>query len=241
MNPHPYGTLYLLPTLLGDNSDLNCVLPAAVQVQVRTLRYFIAENAKSARAFLKTLNMPVPLQEIHIHEIPRELDPRSIAQLLEPLQNGQDVAIVSEAGCPAIADPGAILVAAAHTQGIRVMPWVGPSAILLALMAAGLNGQQFAFNGYLPVAPGLRTQRLRELEKRARQEQQTQVFIETPYRNQALFAAMLESLSPTTTLCIATDLTLPTELIQTRTLTAWKKNGPPDFHKRPTIFCFLAQ
>lgn len=240
MSQTTFGTLYLLPTLLGETSTVDGVLPAQVQAQARLLRHFIAENAKSARAFLKTLGMPVPLQEIQVIELPRQLDPRTISELLAPLATGQDIGIVSEAGCPAIADPGALLVAAAHEQGIRVAPWVGPSSILLALMAAGLNGQQFAFNGYLPVEPGQRAQRLRELEKRARQEQQTQVFIETPYRNQALFEAMLQHGSPTTRLCLAIDLTLPGETIQTKRLSDWKKSGPPDFHKRPTIFCFLA-
>jgi 16S rRNA (cytidine1402-2'-O)-methyltransferase len=234
------GTLYLLPSWLGETNQPNEILPSQAQTCVQGIRHYIAENAKSARAFLKTLALPVPIQSLEIQEIPRELSAAALTRLLQPLLAGDDVAILSEAGCPAIADPGALIVAQAHARGLVVHPLIGPSSILLALMASGLNGQQFAFNGYLPVEAATRKQRLLQLEKRSRQEQQTQVFIETPYRNAALFEALLQQLQGSTQLSIAIDLTLPSQAISTQTIATWQKKGPPDFHKRPTIFSFLA-
>ena len=239
----PTGKLYLVPNTLGD-SGIAAVLPPDVCRIAAGLDYFIGENAKSTRAFLKQINrvhvLVKPLQELEIRELNVSTPAQYLPELLAPLAAGRDGALVSDAGCPAIADPGADLVRLAHESGITVCPLVGPSSILLALMGSGLNGQSFAFNGYLPTGAPERVRRIREIEQRSRHERQTQIFIETPYRNQPLFDALVTTCAPETLICIATDLTLPGEAIVTRAVFAWR-NKPPDLHRRPSIFLLLAR
>lgn len=241
------GTLYLIPNSLGPGT-LEAVLPAPVREITAGLDYFIAENAKTARAFLKlvaeTHPLCRPLQEIEIHELNVKTARADIPALLQPLLAGRHAGLVSEAGVPAVADPGADLVRLAHENNIVVRPLVGPSSLLLALMASGLNGQSFAFHGYLPTDAGERASRLRQLEQRSRQEKQTQMFIETPYRNDALLEAMATHCAAGTLICIATDLTLEGESVRTLAASAWKRElsagRSPDFRKKPTVFLMLA-
>lgn len=233
------GRLWLLPVSLGGNA-WSIWLPSAAHEQACRITHFIAENAKTARAELKALEHPVPLREIAIEEIPRPLQAADIERLLQPLLQGHDVAIVSEAGCPAVADPGALLVRRAHALAIPVKPLVGPSSLLLTLMASGLDGQQFAFQGYLPAREPERSKRIRELERESAQRKQTQLFIETPYRNAALYSALIEHSQPGTLLCIASDLTLASEQIRTLPITDWRKQPPPELDRRPTVFALLA-
>jgi len=226
------GILYAIPTPLG--GAVADALPASALATVRALREFVVENAKTARAFLKNVDMPCPIQELHISILVKDVSPH-----VKALESGSSIGLLSEAGCPAIADPGASLVDAAHQAGIRVVPLVGPSSIVLALMASGLEGQRFAFCGYLPREADERRKRLRELEARSRRERETQIFIETPYRNDALLAALVESLPANSLLCIATDLTLPTESIKTQAISLWRDAGHA-IGKRPTVFLLLS-
>jgi 16S rRNA (cytidine1402-2'-O)-methyltransferase len=247
------GTLYLIPNTLGPTEAaphaLSHVLPEQVQDIASKLDYFVAENAKTARAFLKlvAIDHPLarPLQEIRIAELNVNTPPQALAALLAPLLDGQDAGLVSEAGVPAVADPGADLVRLAHQHGVPVRPLVGPSSLLLAVMASGLNGQSFAFNGYLPTDAAQRTKRIQQLEQRARSEKQTQLLIETPYRNGAMLEALVASCQPQTLICVATDLSLATETVRTQTAAKWKAQlaagNAPHFHKKPTVFLFLAQ
>lgn len=247
------GTLFLIPNTLGQTEAvpgaLSHLIPAHVQAAAARLDYFVAENAKTARAFLKlvAIDHPLakPLQEIEIAELNVNTPPQALAGLLAPLLAGRDGALVSEAGAPAVADPGADLVRLAHQIGITVRPLVGPSSLLLAVMASGLNGQSFAFNGYLPTDAAKRAKRLRELEQRSRNEKQTQLFIETPYRNGALLEALVANCQPTTLICVATDLSLTTESVRTLSASKWKAalaaGKAPDFHKKPTVFLLLGQ
>jgi len=239
------GTLYLIPNTLGETEALANVLPEQVQRITSQLDYFVAENAKTARAFLKLVNashpLTKPLQEIQIAELNVNTPASALAGLLAPLLAGQDGGLVSEAGVPAVADPGADLVRLAHQHGIPVRPLVGPSSLLLAVMASGLNGQSFAFNGYLPTDAAQRATRIKELEQRSRKEKQTQLFIETPYRNAAMLEALVTSCAPGTLICVATDLSLQSETIRTMTAAQWKKASAPDFHKKPTVFLLLGQ
>ena len=221
--------LYAIPAPLG--GEPQDALPAPALATIKTIRDFAVENAKSARAFLGALGLPV--RELNIVEIADKAD------LLAPLRAGRALGLLSEAGCPAIADPGAQLVEAAHREGFRVVPLIGPSSITLALMASGLEGQRFAFCGYLPREAGPRAKRIRELETRSRRERETEVFIETPYRNEALFSALLEVCAPTTRLCVAADLTLPTESIGTRSVAEWRRSKGA-IGKRPAVFLLLA-
>jgi 16S rRNA (cytidine1402-2'-O)-methyltransferase len=226
------ATLFLIPAPLGAPA-IEMLPPATAQV-VRALRDFAVENAKSARAFLGALGMPCALRELNIREIGGDA-----TVLLAPLREGRSLGVISEAGCPAVADPGAELVAAAHGEGFRVVPLGGASALLLALMASGLEGQRFAFCGYLPREPRARAERIRALERRSRAEHETQIFIETPYRNDALLAALLETCDAATRLCVAADLTLPTEEIATRTIAQWRKVRAA-LGKRPAVFLLQA-
>jgi len=209
-----------------------------VIAQVRGLQDFVAENAKSARAFLGAAGLQV--REIRIAELNEHTAAAEIAHLLQPLREGRSLGLLSEAGCPAIADPGAALIDAAHAGGFRVVPLIGPSAITLALMASGLEGQRFAFCGYLPRESAERAQRIKELEQRSRREEETEIFIETPYRNDALFAALLATCAPGTRLCVAADLTLASESIRTQPIAAWRRERPA-IGKRPAVFLLLAQ
>ena len=243
------GTLFLIPNTLGETEALASVLPEQVQHITSQLDYFVAENAKTARAFLKLVHarhpLAKPLQEIKIAELNVNTPAAALAGLLAPLLAGQDGGLVSEAGVPAVADPGADLVRLAHQHQIPVRPLVGPSSLLLAVMASGLNGQSFAFNGYLPIDAALRAKRIKELEQRSRAEQQTQLLIETPYRNGAMLEALAGACLPGTSICVATDLSLATESIRTLSAAKWKAllaaGKAPDFHKKPTVFLLLAQ
>lgn len=236
--PPVTGTLYLLPTGLGE-SALADVLPGQVLATAGRLVHFIAENPKSARAFLKQAGYPRPLTEATITTLDKNTPADAVPGLLEPLLQGFDAGLLSEAGCPAVADPGALLVRAAHRAGIAVKPLVGPSSLLLALMASGLNGQRFAFHGYLPVENAARAQRLRELERRSRQDDATQIFIETPYRNDVMLQALLGSCAPDTLLCVATDLTQPSAQVRTQRIADWQRNTP-SIDRRPSVFLVYA-
>ncbi len=233
------GTLYLIPVPLGAVSPADS-LPANVLERVRPLTHFVVENAKSARAFLKAVGTELPLQALQLEELNEHTMTEALDRLLTPLRAGQDVGLLSEAGCPAVADPGADLVALAQRENIRVVPLIGPSSLLLALMASGLNGQRFAFQGYLPAKEMERAKMLRELESESRKRRQTQIFIETPYRNRQLFDGILQACQPGTRLTVATDLSLPGESVLTRTIQQWKKLTPPEIERRPTVFLLLA-
>ena len=233
------GTLYLIPVPLGPTAPQDS-LPANVLATVRPLTYFVVEQAKTARAFLKAAGTDTPLQELQLEELNEHTKADALDRLLAPLRSGHDVGLLSEAGCPAVADPGANLVALAQQENIRVVPLIGPSSLLLALMASGLNGQRFAFLGYLPAKEAERTKALRDLESDSRKHKQTQLFIETPYRNKAMFDGILQTCSPTTRLTVATDLTLPSESVVTLTIAQWKKKTPPEIERRPTVFLLLA-
>ncbi len=228
------GTLYMIPAALG-GSDASAVLANSTLRVLVTLTSFIVENPKTARQFLKAAGYPRPLQSVEFRTLDEHTIDAQLPQLLEPLLAGRDCGLLPEAGCPAVADPGAGLVRLAHVHGIRVVPLVGPSAVLLALMASGLNGQRFVFQGYLPVDEARRRRKLLELERDASLEDRTQIFIEAPYRNNALLEAILETCRGDTLLCLATELTLSTESILTQSIAAWEKK-PPDLNRRPTVF-----
>jgi 16S rRNA (cytidine1402-2'-O)-methyltransferase len=229
--------LYAIPASLG--GPVVDSLPAAVLENVRKLRDFVAENPKTARAFLAEAKMPCPIAQLSILRLDEHTPADAVPSLLAPLRAGRALGLLAEAGCPAIADPGASLVEAAHNEGFRVAPLVGPSSITLALMASGLDGQRFAFCGYLPREPGPRERRIRELEMRSRRERETQIFIETPYRNDALLGGLLARLAPTTLLCVASDLTLPSEKIVTRPVAAWRRSAVT-LGRKPTVFLLNA-
>ena len=233
------GTLYLIPATLG-GGDADAVLATGVQDRIRRLDYFIAENPKTARAFLKLIAPGRPLQSIAIERLDHNTPAAAIDSLLEPVLAGCDAGLISEAGCPAIADPGTLLARRAHERGVRVAPLVGPSSVLLALIASGLESQRFVFHGYLPVKPPARDQAIRALESRSRKNRETQVFIETPYRNPQLLASLLGVCSPDTLLCVATDLTLPGESVRMSRIADWRKNTP-DLKDRPSVFLILAE
>ena len=231
--------LYLIPTPLGA-PDTPCLLPHE-QAQITGLTDFVVEAEKTARAHLKHLGITTPIRELNLQTLNEHTDLKTLPELLKPLQEGRSMGILSEAGCPAVADPGANLVALAHRHDYEVRPLVGPSSLLLALMASGANGQNFAFKGYLPSEKSERIAALKSLEQRSRQQNETQIFIETPYRNDALLADALETLYPETRLCTATDLTLPTQEIISQTVAAWRKMKTlPNLKKRPTIFVLHA-
>jgi len=214
------ATLYLIPVPLGPVSPEACLPPDTLAV-ARRLDHFVVERAKTARAHLKAMGHPLPIQSLNIEELNEHTPAAAIAALLAPLKAGHDVGLLSEAGCPAVADPGAALVMAAHRENIPVLPLIGPSSILLALMASGLGGQRFTFHGYLPAKEPERSQKIRELEKTARKENATQLFIETPYRSAALLDALATTLAPETWVSVGTDLSLPTQSIATRPAKAW--------------------
>ena len=232
------ATLYLIPTPLA-TADTPCLLPHEQALMVG-ITDFIVEAEKTARAHLKALGVTTPIRELSMHTLNEHTDAADIPALLEPLKQGRDVGLVSEAGCPAVADPGAQVVALAHQYGFTVKPLVGPSSILLALMASGANGQNFAFHGYLPQAADERAAALKDWEARAYQHKETQIFIETPYRNDVLLETALQTLKPTTRLCVACDLTADTETIVSLPVQDWPKERP-NLKKRPTIFIVYAQ
>ncbi|MBI3222230.1 MAG: SAM-dependent methyltransferase [Nitrosomonadales bacterium] len=234
------GTLYLIPCTLGDTPAAQ-VLPQHVIEVARKLSHFVVEQPKTARQFLSSLKPEQPIQSLHIATLNEHSDRKELPELLAPLLAGNDVGIISEAGCPGIADPGAALVDLAHRKGIRVTPLVGPSSILLALMASGLNGQCFAFHGYLPIDETERNQTITALETESAKRNQTQLFIETPYRNERMLHALLARCRPQTLLCVATDLTLPNERIQTRSISQWKSIPDQSFNKHPSLFLLLGK
>lgn len=240
-------TLHLIPVPLSELSEADPALSLTADMLdlTRSLRHFVVENAKSARAFLKTVQMPVPIAELSIKELPgRGKMGKSDAKtsdwddLLVPIAQGFAIGMLSEAGCPAVADPGADLVKRAHQRNIPVRPHIGPSSLLLALIGSGLGGQNFAFHGYLPQDEAGRKQALTRLEDESRRQGQTQIVIETPYRNRAFFASLINGLKPDTQLCVAADLTMPSQLLMTQTVQAWKKAGAPNLDKRPAVFLF---
>ena len=232
------GTLYLVPSLLGP-AQVATSLPQDVVRLVHELDGFIAENAKSARQFLKALDYPVPLRDVSIVELNEHTPVSAFPELLAPVYAGRRIGLLSEAGCPAVADPGAGLIALAHRDGLRVVPLVGPSSLLLALMASGLNGQNFCFRGYLPTERGARAGAIRRIEAESLASGACQLFIEAPYRNNHLLAALLETCASATRLCLATELTLPGESVRTRRIDAWRST-PPDIDRRPTVFLLQA-
>lgn len=228
------GKLYLIPTTLGENEPLE-VLPISIKRAIENINYYIVENEKTARKSIKKISSKKSQPSLHIEILNKYTEPQSIPSFLQPCLEGHDVGILSEAGCPGIADPGADVVKIAHEKGIQVVPLVGPSSIFLALMASGMNGQNFAFKGYLPIDSADRKKAIKQMEKISVDQQQSQICIETPYRNDKLLAEMLKTLTNNTLLCIACDITLSTEYIYTKTVSNWKKT-PVNLHKRPTIF-----
>jgi 16S rRNA (cytidine1402-2'-O)-methyltransferase len=230
----PYGTLYLIPVPLAEEAAAKSFTPYLIDT-INSIKEYIVENEKTARKFLKEAGLKTPQSELTIHDYSKYNRDMGTADFFKGLQAGNDVGLMSEAGCPGIADPGAEIVDKAHRMGIKVVPLVGPSSILLALMASGFNGQSFTFNGYLPIDKLLRSKKIKELEALATKNDQTQIFIETPFRNNSLLEEILKTASPKTKLCIATDLTAATEFVQTKTIADWQKKVP-ELHKRPTIF-----
>ncbi len=226
--------LYLIPTLLGDTPVSKVIPPYNIEVASR-LKYFIVENTRSARRFLKRCDPNIDIDELTFFELNKHTDPHQIANFLKPLAAGESIGVLSEAGCPAVADPGADVVAIAQREGYKVVPLVGPSSLLMALMGSGFNGQSFAFHGYLPIDASDRAKKLKRLETLAYSDDQTQLFIETPYRNQKLAEEILRQCKPKTRLCIAMNLSLPDAYIVTRTIKAWE-GKLPDMHKKPAVF-----
>jgi len=226
--------LYLVPNVLSEG-DWRSVLPACIQQVVSEIKYFIVEDVRTARRFLKQVNKEIDIDTLTFFELNKFTQPTDLPAFLRPAEEGNDIAVISEAGCPGIADPGADVVKIAHQKGIKVVPLVGPSSILLALMASGLNGQNFAFNGYLPVKPTDRVKAVQMLERKAKTENQTQIFIETPYRNNQLVSDLIRFCQPATQLCIAADLTGENEYVVTKTIQQWKTRVP-ELHKIPVIF-----
>lgn len=228
------AALYLFPVGLSENSPLE-VLPQANVELLRQVKYFAVENLRSARRFLKSVDRNIDINAIEFSELSEHTAPGDIPAMLAPIGRGEAVGVISEAGCPAVADPGADLVAEAQRRGIKVIPLVGPSSILLALMGSGFNGQRFCFEGYLPIDEGARMKRLHELQQRIVKDRQTQIFIETPYRNNKLIAELCAKLPAQMLLCVAADITGPGESIKTLPLAQWKKQKY-DYNKIPTIF-----
>lgn len=228
------SALYLIPVTLGDTA-IERVLPEYNRQIIAGISHFVVENIRSARRFLRCSNPDIIIDNLTFYTLDEHTRIEDISTLLTPLREGKPMGIISEAGCPAIADPGADLVAIAQREGLPVVPLVGPSSILMSLMASGFNGQSFAFNGYLPVEPAERTRRIKQLEQRAYQEDQTQIFIETPYRNHKMIEELVRTCRPTTRLCVACDISCENEEIHTRTMAQWKK-AKYDLQKRPAIF-----
>ena len=238
--PAKKGVLYVIPSWLSEDMPAAAVVPAAALERLRLLERFVVENAKSARAFLAAIGHPRPMRELVLEELDEHTPPEAIPGLVAPLLEGHDVGLLSEAGAPAVADPGARLVAAAHAHAIRVVPLAGPSAILLALMASGLEGQRFRFAGYLPAGSAERRRAIAELERRSASADETQVFIETPYRNDALLADLLACAAPETRLAVAVDLTGRDEAIRLDRIARWREI-PMTIGKRPAVFLLLAE
>ena len=229
--------LYLIPVELGDTPQ-DRVLPAYNREVILSIRHFIVEEVRSARRFLKRVCRDIDIDSLTFYPMGKHAEGARFAEYLRPLESGEPMGVISEAGCPAVADPGADVVAIAQRRGFKVVPLVGPSSMILAVMASGLNGQSFAFNGYMTIDPSERVKRLKQLESRAVQEHQTQLFIETPFRNQKLFDTLCQTLRPQTRLCIAAGITTETEWIRTHTVAEWRRQSLPDLSKTPAIFLF---
>lgn len=226
--------LYLIPVTLGD-TEIDRVLPHYNRSIIAGISHYVVENIRSARRFLRRSNPDIVIDDLTFYTLDEHTRPEEIASYLAPLREGKPMGVISEAGCPAIADPGADLVAIAQREGLPVVPLVGPSSILMSLMASGFNGQSFAFNGYLPVEPAERTRKIKQLEQRVYSEDQTQIFIETPYRNHKMIEELVRTCRPNTRLCVACDISCESEEIHTRTIAQWKK-AKYDIQKRPAIF-----
>lgn len=232
------GKVYLIPSTLGDMAPLE-VLPISIKQAIEKIDHYVVENEKTARHFIKKISPRKSQPSLKLSALNKFTEQEHIPTFLEPCLQGYDLGILSEAGCPGIADPGAVVVKIAHEKNIQVVPLVGPSSILLALMASGMNGQNFAFNGYLPIDGGERKKHIRNLERKSKEEQQSQIFIETPYRNNKMLEELTRSLAPQTLVCVAADITLPSEYIKTKTAQQWK-NENVELHKRPAIFIIQA-
>lgn len=228
------GSIFLIPAPLGD-TPIEAIIPARAIEKIKTLSCFIVENERSARRYLIKLGIPIPIDQMKFMILNKNTTPEESKTYLKPLEENIDIGVITEAGVPGVADPGASIVKLAHRKGIRVVPLVGPSSILLALMGSGLNGQNFAFSGYLPIPLKERINKIKQLEAKSIQYSQSQIFMETPYRNQKLLGDLLVHCRPETNLCLATDITLSTEFIKTKKIRDWKKQVP-DINKRPTIF-----
>lgn len=228
------GKLFLIPTTLGDENPYQ-VLPENIKPLIESIKFYFVENTRSARRFIKKVEQSIDIDEITFFEINKRTRNDELVEFLNHATNGNDMGVISEAGCPGVADPGAEVVKVAHQRNIEVKPLVGPSSILLSLMASGMNGQSFTFVGYIPIKHPSRGKSIRYIEQQATKYDQTQIFIETPYRNNSLIEELTNTLAKTTRLCIACDITLETEFIQTKTIKEWKKKLP-DLHKRPAIF-----
>lgn len=227
----------MIPCPIADHSSVWEVLPESNRKIMDSLDYFIVENTRSARRFLSKAGVTRPIEELEFVELNEHTTSQSdVERMLKPILEGRSAGVISEAGVPGIADPGADIVALAHRNGIRVVPLVGPSSIVMVMMASGQNGQSFAFVGYLPIKEGERAQRIKQLERRAQQENQAQIFIEAPYRNLKLMESLLKTLSPKMRLSVAADITSENEYIVTRTIEEWKRSPKPEIEKRPTIF-----
>jgi len=233
------GKLYLIPTTLGDNEPLE-VLPLSVKQVIEKTAHFIVENEKSARRFIKKITPRKSQPSLRLYKLDKFTTELETKDYLNACLEGKNVGLLSEAGVPAVADPGALIVKLAHQKNIKVVPLVGPSSIIMALMASGMNGQNFAFNGYLPIDKAERKKKIKQLEKLSFEKNQSQLFIETPYRNEKMLADLLQALTPTAQLCVAANITLPTEYIRTLSVEEWK-NVKPDLHKKPAIFIVYKQ
>jgi 16S rRNA (cytidine1402-2'-O)-methyltransferase len=234
----PKGKLFMIPTVPADNTA-HWVISPQVQEVISHTKIFLVENPRSARRYISSLKLGINIEELHMEVLDKDTPPEQVSRLMMPLLNGADIGVISEAGCPGIADPGALAVAYAHQKGIQVVPISGPSSMFLALMGSGFSGQSFAFHGYLPIDKKERAITLKRLEQESLREKRAQLFMETPFRNNQLLADALSSLSPQTKLCIAKNLTAADELIQTKTIADWK-NHPLDLHKVPTVFILQA-
>ncbi|TDQ17316.1 16S rRNA (cytidine1402-2'-O)-methyltransferase [Algoriphagus boseongensis] len=234
----PKGKLFLIPNVLAENTA-HWVISPQVQEVIAHTKIFLVENPRSARRYISSLKLGVNLEEVHMEVLDKSTPPESINRLMQPIMNGADIGVISEAGCPGIADPGALAVAYAHQKGIQVIPISGPSSMFLALMGSGFSGQSFAFHGYLPIDKKERSLALKKLEVESLKEKRAQIFMETPFRNNQLLEDVLNSLAPQTKLCIAKNLTAADELIKTLTISDWQKT-PIDLHKFPTVFIIQA-
>lgn len=228
------GKLYLIPTTLGDGDPMD-VLPQTIKRAIELIDDYIVENEKTARKFIKSIQPEKVQATLRLSTLNKYTEVSEHAKMLQPCLEGKNIGLMSEAGCPGVADPGAVIVKLAHEKGIQVVPLVGPSSILLAIMASGMNGQSFAFNGYIPIDKAEKKTTIKNLEKLSQDKNQSQIFIETPFRNNKMLEDIVQALNPSTYLCVATDITLPTEFIKTMRASEWKKIKV-DLHNRPTIF-----